>query len=160
MTSDRARSTRILYRGVSWTGGAFFLFGTAGSFWSLTTFVQVRTGWGLTAYERCCTQLGKASLAGALSSMFFVLIGSAVVLLLHPIRAHLSRQAGRRPRWLRWAAGTLALYALGVFVLATVLAGMADELEGFAAGIVSYCMLVGIGMLAAAWGFKHASEVR
>ncbi len=114
----------------------------------------------MTPFERCCLELGKASLGGALASMFFVLIGSAVILLLHPIRAHLSRADGRRPpRWLRWAAAVMAIYALGVFVLATVLAGMPDELEGFAAGIVSYCMLVGVGMLAAAWGFKRASEV-
>jgi hypothetical protein len=52
----------------------------------------------------------------------------------------------------------LVVYALGVFSLATVLAGMADELEGFAVGLVSYCMLVGVGMLAAAWGFNRASE--
>jgi len=159
MRPQRSRATKLLYRAVSWTGAGFFLFGTVGSMWSIIAFVQVRTGWGLTEYERCCMDLGKASLGGALASMFFVLIGSAVILLLHPIRARLSRQSGRRPRWLRWAAVTLAAYAVGVFVFATVLAGMADELEGFAAGIVSYCMLVGIGMLAAAWGFKRASEV-
>ena len=158
-TPERSRSTRILFRVVSWTGAGLFLFGTLGCAWSLVTFVQVRTGWGLSEYERCCIELGKASLGGALASMFFVLIGSAVVLLLHPIRAHLSRQSGRRsPRWLRWAAVTMAFYALVVFALATVLAGMPRELEGFAMGIVSYCMLVGIGMLAAAWGFKRASE--
>lgn len=156
---ERSRSTRILFRAVSWTGAGFFLFGTLGCAWSLFTFIQVRTGWGLSEYERCCIELGKASLGGALASMFFVLIGSAVILLLHPIRAHLSRQSGTRPpRWLRWAAVIMALYALGVFVLATVLAGMPRELEGFAMGIVSYCMLVGVGMLAAAWGFKRASE--
>ena len=156
---ERARSTKLLFRAVSWTGAAFFSFGSLGSGWSLITFVQVRTGWGLTEYERCCIELGKASLGGALASMFFVLIGSAVILLLHPIRAHLSRESGRRPaRWLKWAAAILAGYALVVFTLATILAGMPNELEGYAVGLVSYCMLVGIGMLAAAWGFKRASE--
>ena len=159
-SSERTQSTRLLYRIVSWTGIGFFVFGTVGSLLSLVTFVQVRTGWGLTAAERCCMQLGKASLGGALASMFFVLIGSGVMLLLHPIRARLAREAGRRPaRWLRWAAGVLVMYALGVFALATVLAGMSEDLDGFAAGIVSYCMLVGVGMLAAAWGFKRASEL-
>ncbi|MBW3595416.1 MAG: hypothetical protein KY391_07535 [Actinobacteria bacterium] len=157
--TERAKSTRVLFRAVSWTGAGFFIFGTLGSAWSAVTFVQVRTGWGLTYYERCCIELGKAALGGALASMFFVLIGSAVILLLHPVRAHLARERGQRPpRWLRWAAVVLATYAVGVFILATLLAGMADGLEGFAVGIVSYCMLVGVGMLAAAWGFKRASE--
>ena len=160
MTHERSRATRIMFRAVSWTGAGFLVFGTVGSAWSLITFIQVRTGWGLTRYERCCIELDKASLGGVLASMFFVLIGSAVVLLLHPIRAHLAREKGKPPsRWLRWLAAILVAYAVGVFVLATVLAGMSEDLEGFAAGIVSYCMLVGVGMLAAAWGFKRASEV-
>ncbi len=159
--AERPNATKVLFRAVSWTGVGFFVFGLIGSAWSFATFVQVRTGWGLSDFERCCMELGKASLGGALASMFFVLIGSAVILLLHPVRAHLARSQGRRPaRWLRWVAGALVTYALGVFSLATVLAGMAEELEGFATGIVSYCMLVGVGMLAAAWGFKRASEVR
>lgn len=161
MTSpERSRGTKLLFRLVSSTGVGFLVFGTIGSAWSLLTFIQVRTGWGLSGYERCCIDLGKASLGGALASMFFVLIGSAVILLLHPIRAHLARaEQKRKPRWLRWLAAALVVYALGAFTLATLLAGMSEELDGFAAGIVSYCMLVGIGMLAAAWGFKRASEV-
>ena len=160
MTRERSRATRILFRAVSWTGVGLLLFGTIGSAWSLITFVQVRTGWGLTRFERCCVELDKASLGGILASMFFVLVGSGVILLLHPIRAHLARERGKHPgRWLRWLAITLVVYAVGVFALATVLAGMSEELEGFAMGIVSYCMLVGIGMLAAAWGFKRASEL-
>jgi hypothetical protein len=157
---DRSRGTRLLFGVVTGAGVVFFLLGSLGSFWSLFTFVQVRMGWGLDPYERCCIDLGKASLGGILASMFFVLVGSAVVLLLHPIRAALARSAGRPPaRWLKWFALILVIYSVGVFTLATVLAGMADELEGFASGIVSYCMLVGVGMLAAAWGFKRASEV-
>ena len=160
MTRERSRATRILFRVVSWTGAGLLLFGTAGSAWALVTFAQVRTGWGLTRFERCCVDLQTASLGLALGSMFFVLVGSGVILLLHPIRAHLARERGKHPgRWLRWLAATLVAYAVGVFVLATVLAGMSEELKGFAVGIVSYCMLVGIGMLAAAWGFKRASEL-
>ena len=156
---ERSRGTRTLFRVVSWTGAGFLIFGTIGSAWSLITFVQVRTGWGLSPYERCCIELGKASLGGALASMFFVLIGSAVILLLHPVRAHVAKTTGKRHgRGLRWLAAGLVLYALGTFVLATILAGMSEALEGFAPGIVSYCMLVGVGMLAAAWGFKRASE--
>jgi predicted membrane channel-forming protein YqfA (hemolysin III family) len=158
-TTERPRSTRVLFRAVSWTGLAFLMSGTIGSVWSLLTFVQVRTGWGVSEFERCCEDLEKASLGGMLASMFFVLIGSGVVLLLHPIRAHLARESGKPvPRWLRWMAIGLVVYAVGVIVLATVLAGMAEDLEGFAAGIVTYCMLVGVGMLTAAWGFKRASE--
>lgn len=157
--TERPRSTRVLFRAVSWTGLAFLMFGTVGSVWSLLTFVQVRTGWGVSEFQRCCTDLDKASLGGMLASMFFVLIGSGVVLLLHPIRAHLARESGKPvPRWLRWMAMGLVVYATGVIVLATVLAGMSEDLEGFAAGIVTYCMLVGVGMLTAAWGFKRASE--
>ena len=157
--TERPRSTRVLFRAVSWTGLVLFAFGLLGSFWSALTFVQVRTGWGLTEFQRCCTELDKASLGGMLASMFFVLIGSGVVLLLHPIRAHLARNSGKpMPRWLIWMAFGLVVYAVAVFSLATILAGMAEELEGFATGIVTYCMLVGVGMLTAAWGFKRASE--
>jgi len=159
--SERSPGTRFMFRATSVTGICLFAFGTLGSAWSLIAFVQVRTGWGLTTYEQCCIELGKASLGGALASMFFVLIGSGVILLLHPIRAHRARQAGKPPaRWLKWLALSMFLYSIVVFAMATVLAGMADDLEGFAVGIVMYCMLVGVGMLAAAWGFKRASEVR
>ncbi|MGH2807481.1 MAG: hypothetical protein ACRDKT_09405 [Actinomycetota bacterium] len=160
-TRERSRGTRWMYSIVSWIGIGFFAFGSAGSVWSLATFVQVRTGWGLTPVERCCMDLGKASLGGALASMFFVLIGSAVILLLHPIRVHLATRRERPPRrwWLRGLAFLMGAYGIGVFVLATFLAGIAEELDGFAVGIVTYCMLVGVGMLAASWGFKRASEV-
>ncbi len=158
--TERSRGTRLLYAIVMATGTCLFAFGSIGSLWSLITFVQLRTGWGLSEIDRCCSQLGKASLGGALASMFFILMGSAVILLLHPIRAHLVRVEGkRRPRWLIWFAGGLAFYSLASFVLATVLAGMAESLQGFATGIVTYCMLVGVGMLAAAWGFKRAHEL-
>ena len=157
---ERSRATRFLFRATSVTGICLFAFGALGSGWSLFTFVQVRTGWGLTTYERCCLELGKASLGGALASMFFVLIGSGVILLLHPIRVHLARQSGKGPaRWPRWFAIGLFVYSIVVFGLATVLAGRSDDLEGFAVGIVMYCMLVGVGMLAAAWGFKRAGEL-
>jgi len=150
--TERPRSTRVLYRAVSWTGSVFLAFGTLGTIWSAVTYVQLGNGGS--------GELDKASLGGILASMFFVLIGSGVILLLHPIRAHIAREAGKAaPRWLRWMALALVLYAVAVFVLATVLAGMAEDLEGFAGGIVTYCMLVGIGMLTAAWGFKRASEV-
>jgi hypothetical protein len=150
-----------MYAIVSWVGIGSFTFGSLGSAWSIVTFVQVRTGWGLSSFERCCTELGKASLGGALASMFFVLMGSAVILLLHPVRIHIAKKRERRPRygWLRWLAFLMGAYGIGVFVLATFLAGIAEELEGFAVGIVMYCMLVGVGMLAASWGFKRASEV-
>jgi hypothetical protein len=92
--------------------------------------------------------------------MFFVLIGSAVILLLHPIRVHLAKTRDRtsRLRWLRVFAVVMGVYAVMVFGLATFLAGIPEELEGFATGIVTYCMLVGVGMVAASWGFKRASE--
>lgn len=155
--AERPRSTKILFRAVSLTGGAFLTFGTLGTIWSVIAYLQ---GWEVSGSEGCCTEIDKASLGSILASMFFVLIGSAVILLLHPIRAHIAREAGKpAPRWLRWMAFVLVVYSIAVFVLATVLAGMAEDLEGFAGGIVTYCMLVGIGMLTAAWGFKRASEV-
>ena len=148
--TERPRSTRILFRAVSLTGGAFLTFGTLGTIWSVVFYFR----------NGASEELDKAALGGTLSSMFFVLIGSGVILLLHPIRAHIAREAGKvAPRWLRWMALALAVYAVAVIVLATVLAGMSEELEGYAGGIVTYCMLVGIGMLTAAWGFKRASEV-
>lgn len=148
--AERPRSTRVLFRAVSLAGGAFLTFGSFGTVWSVVSYLRNGAG----------GELDKASLGGILASMFFVLIGSGVILLLHPIRAHIARESGKAaPRWLRWMALALVVYATAVFVLATVLAGMAEDLEGFAGGIVTYCMLVGIGMLTAAWGFKRASEV-
>lgn len=159
MTEERSCSTRVLYAAVSSVGAALFFFGSLGSIWAAVTFVQVRTGWGITPVERCCTGLGKASLGGILASVFFVLVGSGVILLLHPIRARSARRQGRTPaRWLRWFALLLLVYAAGVFSLATAVAGLRDEFESFTVGLVTYCMLVGVGMLAAAWGFKRASE--
>ena len=160
MSTRMPSRTRLLFRIVSWTGAGFMTVGTLGTVWSTVTFVQVRTGWGLTAHERCCVELGKAALGSELASMFFFLVGSGVILLLHPVRAHLARESGKRPtRRLKVLAFVLLIYSIAVFTLATVLAGMAEDLDGFAAGIVTYCMLVGVGMLTAAWGFKRASEV-
>ena len=152
--------TRRLFRVVSWVGAGFMTVGTLGTVWSLVVFVQLRTGWGLTAHERCCIELDKAALGAELASMFFFLVGSGVILLLHPIRAHLARETGKRPTGrLKVMALILLIYSVAVFTLATVIAGMTEEFEGFAAGIVTYCMLVGVGMLTAAWGFKRASEL-
>lgn len=157
-TTERPRSTRVLFRAVSATGVAFLSFGIVGSAWALV--LQAQSGWGLATAARCCSDIDKAALGGLLASMFFVLSGSGVILLLHPVRAHLARQAGTAPPWwLHWMAVLLFVYSVGVFTLATVMAGMAEELEGFGPGIVTYCMLVGIGMLTAAWGFKRASEL-
>lgn len=157
---ERSRGTKLLYGIVSGVGITLFTLGSVGMVWSVATFVQVRTGWGLTPLERCCLDLGKASLGGALASMFFVLIGSSVILLLHPIRMHIARRARRSLRawWLKLFAVVMGIYAFAVFALATFLAGIPEELDGFATGIVTYCMLVGVGMVAASWGFKRASE--
>jgi hypothetical protein len=160
MNATDRRKTAILFRIVIWAGVACFVYGVVITLTSTVAFVQVRTGWGLTTFERCCRDLAVASLGGALSGMFFALLGSAVILLLQPIRLMRLRKEGRGlGRWPKVLAAIMAVYALGVFAFATSVAGMSELFDSFTPGIVTYCMLVGVGMLGVAWGFKRASEV-
>lgn len=141
-----------------WAGFATLLFGAGTIAWGIAVIIQYKTGWGLSIIDR---QLGgdwaKAALGLLLSGMFFVLVGGGIVL----ISRYEIRDPSRNERPPRWTKPlTLVLFASGggAIALATVFAGMADEFGNATPGIVSYCMLIGVGLLFSGWGLKRASE--
>lgn len=143
-----------------WLGASGLLVGVLGSGYAVLTAIQTRTGWGLSALERCCMtgDLNKAALALLLGSMFFVLAGAGLILISRPLLG-----AGRtipRLRWPTWLARSLYLYsacsiALGIIL---VLELRGQVVAGSLAGLVSYCVLVGLGLLIASWGLKRFPE--
>ena len=134
------------------------LFGAGTMGWGLAVIVQYETGWGLSVIDR---QLGddwaKAALGLLLSGMFFVLVGAGMVL----ISRYEGPGAVRSTHPPRWAKPiTFLLYASGggAIALATLFAGMTEEFGDATPGIVSYCMLIGVGLLFSGWGLKRAGE--
>lgn len=148
-----------LFRAIArWAGLATLLFGVGTIAWGLAVIVQYETGWGLTLIDR---QLGsdwaKAALGLLLSGMFFVLVGGGMVLV--------SRYEGRdeahsegAPRWAKPVTFVLYASGFGAIGLATLFAGMTDEFGDATPGIVSYCMLMGVGLLFSGWGLKRAGD--
>jgi hypothetical protein len=125
--------------------------------WSLVVVVQLQTGWGLTTFERCCANGGTYALALLVSGMFFFLVGAGAILISRMgIRGDVDRTAS--PRWIRFLPPILFASGAGAILVATVFAGMGDEFGDATAGIVSYCMLIGVGLLFAGWGLKRARE--
>ena len=106
-------------------------------------------------------QLGLFALAQFVSGMFFVLVGAGA-LLISRFRTPLSqtRDEEPSPRWTMPVVVLLFVCGFGSIALATVFAGMNDEFGDAAIGIVSYCMLIGVGLLFAAWGLKRARDSR
>lgn len=146
---------------LKWLGLSALVTGLAGSGYAVMTAVQTRTGWGLSALERCCMRgsLNKAALALLLGSMFFVLAGAGLVLISRPL-LRIRRGTGGL-RWPRWIARSLYVYsacsvALGV-VLVVELRDQVDS-AGALAGLVTYCVLVGVGLLVASWGLTRFAE--
>ena len=60
--------------------------------------------------------------------------------------------------WTKPVAVLLFVTGFGSIVLATVFAGMTTEFGDATAGIVSYCMLMGVGLLFSGWGLKRAGD--
>ena len=148
-------SVGVLGAVLKWLGLSGVIVGGAGSAYAVMTAVQTRTGWGLSSLESCCMKgdLNKAALALLLGSMFFVLAGSGMVLIARPLLGP------RVPaRWPRWLARLLYIYSAFSVALAVILL---RELEGHTvpgaslAGLVTYCVLVAIGLLIASWGLKR-----
>lgn len=146
---------------LKWLGLSAVVTGAFGSGYAVVTAIQTSTGWGLSPLESCCLRadLNKAALALLLGSMFFVLAGAGLVLISRPLLRLRARARGLR--WPRWLARSLYVYsacsiALGIILVAE-LQDMVDS--GVAlAGLVSYCVLVGVGLLIASWGLARFAE--
>lgn len=146
---------------LKWLGLSGLIVGGAGSLYAVMTAVQTRTGWGLNATEACCMRgdLNKAALALLLGSMFFVLAGAGLILISRPLLRF--RRSVEKLRWPRWVARSLYVYSACSIALAIVLVlELREHLTpgGSLAGLVSYCVLVGVGLLVASWGLKRFAE--
>lgn len=153
---------KVVRRVVTWIGAAVALFGTVTVGWSVIVIIQYKTGWGLSVLQRCCDDdWGKAALAGILSGMFFILVGAGALLVSRfPHTTAKEERDQPSPRWTMPVVVLLFVSGIGSIVLATVFAGMTDEFGDAAVGIVTYCMLMGVGLLFAAWGLKRARDSR
>lgn len=153
---------KVVRRVVTWIGGALALFGVVTVGWSVIVIIQYKTGWGLTPLQRCCDDdWGRAALAGILSGMFFILVGAGALLVSRFPHTTVEEERDQpSPRWTMPVVVLLFVSGIGSIVLATVFAGMTDEFGDAAVGIVTYCMLMGVGLLFAAWGLKRARDSR
>lgn len=151
-------SFRVFGAVLKWAGLTTVAVGGVGSAYAVMTVIQTRTGWGLSTLERCCMRgdVNKAALALLLGSMFFVVAGAGVILIARPLTRP-------RPdsRWPRWLARSLFVYSACTIALAVILI---RELGGRTlpgaslAGLVSYCVLVAVGLLIASWALKRFTE--
>lgn len=145
---------------LKWLGLSGLLVGGLGSAYAVFTAVQTRTGWGLSALERCCMKgdLNKAALALLLGSMFFVLAGAGLILISRPLLVF--RRAIGKLRWPKWIARSLYVYSACSIALAIILVLelRGHVVAGSLVGLVTYCVLVGFGLLIASWGLKRFAE--
>lgn len=145
---------------LKWLGLSGLIVGGLGSAYAVMTAVQTRTGWGLSAWERCCMtgDLNKAALALLLGSMFFVLAGAGLILISRPLLAF--RRTIAKLRWPTWVARSLFVYSACSLALAVILVLelRGHVVAGSLVGLVTYCVLVGLGLLIASWGLKRFAE--
>lgn len=153
---------KLFRRLATWIGAAVSLFGFVTVGWSVMVVIRYKTGWGLTPLQQCCDEdWGKVALAGVLSGMFFILVGAGALVLSRMRTPTIGTPRDQpSPRWTMPVVVLLFVCGIGSIVLATVFAGMTDEFGDAAVGIVSYCMLIGVGLLFAAWGLKRARDSR
>jgi hypothetical protein len=144
---------------IRWVGVITMLFGGITILWALWVILQYKTGWGLTQFERQgVDDWARIALSLLLSGMFFFLIGSGVVLISrYDVRAKADPDAPP-PRWTKPVAYLLFAMGVGSIGLATLFADMTEEFGDATAGIVSYCMLMGVGLLFSGWGLKRAGD--
>lgn len=144
---------------VKWIGALTMVFGGVTILWALWVILQYKTGWGLTQFDRQNSDdWARIALSLLLSGMFFFLVGSGVVLISrYELRSRADPDAPP-PRWTKPVVVLLFLTGAGSIVLATVFAGMTREFGEATAGIVSYCMLTGVGLLFSGWGLKRAGD--
>ena len=145
---------RVIASVLKWLGFMTLAFGVIGSGWAIALFFQMQAG-----VSEISADYGRAALGGVLGSMFFVMVGAILILLSRPLEAARHEGPRRRPKWMIGLALLLVLHGVSAICLATILAGMSSEFGDATTGIVSYCMLVGVGLFIAAWGLKRASQV-
>lgn len=144
---------------IKWVGTLTMVFGGVTILWALWVIVQYKTGWGLSTFDKQDpTDVARIALSLLLSGMFFFLVGSGIVLISrYEVRAKADPNAPS-PRWTKPVAWLLFVTGFGSIGLATLFAGMTKEFGDFTTGIVSYCMLIGVGLLFSGWGLKRAGD--
>lgn len=144
---------------IKWIGVLTMAFGGITILWALWVILQYKTGWGLTRFEQQdAVDWARIALSLLLSGMFFFLVGSGIVLISRYELAGRSKSDAPPPRWTKPVAMLLFVTGFGSIGLATLFAGMTKEFGEATAGIVSYCMLMGVGLLFSGWGLKRAGE--
>lgn len=148
---------KIFREVIKWVGVLTMTFGGLTILWALWVILQYKTGWGLTQFERQdAGDWARIALSLCLSGMFFFLVGSGVVLISrYEVRSKADPDAPA-PRWTKPVVVLLFVAGAGSIGLATLFAGMTKEFGDATAGIVSYCMLTGVGLLFSGWGLKRA----
>lgn len=143
----------IKWMGLSGMGFGFF--GSIVAVWSVIEADVIGLRRDLLA-----TQVGKAALALLLGCMFFVLAGASLVLISRPL-LRVRADGERPPRWPSWLARALFGYSAGCLAVAVILLlELAGRLSGgVVAGLVTYCVMAGGGLLIASWGMKRFIEV-
>ncbi len=149
-----------LFRKIArWAGLLTMLFGGGTIVWAIVVLVQYETGWGLTLIEqRNGGNIARAALGMLLSGMFFFLVGAGIVLVSRYDRPGARSPEEPTPRWTKPVTVLLAISGVASIALATLFAGMTAEFGDATPGIVSYCMLIGVGLLFSAWGLKRAGD--
>ena len=144
---------------IKWIGLLTMAFGGITILWALWVILQYKTGWGLTRFEeQDAVDWARIALSLLLSGMFFFLVGSGVVLISRYELSGRSKGDAPPPRWTKPVAVLLFVTGFGSIGLATLFAGMTKEFGEATVGIVSYCMLMGVGLLFSGWGLKRAGD--
>ena len=144
---------------IRWIGLLTMAFGAITILWALWVILQYKTGWGLTLFEQQdAVDWARIALSLLLSGMFFFLVGSGVVLISRYELSGRSKVDAPPPRWTKPVAVLLFVTGFGSIGLATLFAGMTEEFGEATVGIVSYCMLMGVGLLFSGWGLKRAGD--
>ena len=142
-----------------WIGLLTMAFGGVTILWALWVIIQYKTGWALTQFERQDADAwARIALGLLLSGMFFFLVGSGVVLIARYEISGKSDPDAPPPRWTKPVAMLLFVTGFGSIGLATLFADMTEEFGEATTGIVSYCMLMGVGLLFSGWGLKRSGE--
>ena len=150
---------KVIRAVVKWVGLLTMLFGGGTIVWALVVIVQYKTGWGLSELDRTTADdWGRIALSLLLSGMFFFLVGAGAVLISRYELRGTQAPDARPPRWTRFIYYLLLVSGFGSIGLATLFAGMTKEFGEATVGIVSYCMLIGVGLLFSAWGLKRAGH--
>ena len=151
---------KIIRSVIRWVGLGTMIFGGVTIVWALWVIVQYKTGWGLSELDllRSSDDWARIALSLLLSGMFFFLVGSGAVLLSRYELRGATEPDVSPPRWTKPVTVLLVVTGVGSIGLATLFAGMTKEFGDATAGIVSYCMLIGVGLLFSAWGLKRAGD--